>query len=308
MKSRRKLLIAGAGAALASTQPVTAGKTPARRIALVAGKPSHPTLMHEYRAGFELLKKGLDRVPGVQASVYTDGWPADPQVIATADAIILFMDGGDRHAALAGDRLQALAAAMKRGAGLGCLHYAVEMPKGPGGDRWQEWIGGYYETYFSVNPMWEPDFRALPKHPITRGVKPFQLKDEWYFNMRFRPAMKGVTPILVAKPSDAVRKGPYVYPQGPYEHIIAGSGREELMMWCVERSEADGGGRGFGFTGGHFHLNWGHDDFRKIVLNAIVWSARGKVPSAGVPSTVMKQDLYQNLDDKPGRPDGPPAA
>ena len=177
------------------------------------------------------------------------------------------------------------------------------MPEGPGGTRWQEWIGGHYEHLFSVNPLWEPDFRDLPRHPITRGVKPFRLRDEWYFNIRFRPGMAGITPILVARPPDAVRRGPYVYPQGPYEHVVAASGREELMMWCVERPD---GGRGFGFTGGHFHLNWGHDDFRKIVLNAIVWSAKGKVPARGVPSSVTQHELYQNLDPKPDRPDGPP--
>jgi type 1 glutamine amidotransferase len=303
MTSRRTLLTAGAGAAIGLADGTNAAESPVRRIALVAGKPSHPTLMHEYRAGFEVLKKGLDRVPGIQATVYTGGWPDDPKALETADSIILYMDGGDKHGALEGEHLLRLAGAMKRGAGLGCLHYAVEMPKGPGGERWQEWIGGYYETYFSVNPMWEPDFREFPKHPITRGVKPFKIKDEWYFNMRFRPGTKGVRPILTATPSDAVRKGPYVYPQGPYEHIVAESGREEHMMWCVERPD---GGRGFGFTGGHFHLNWGTDEYRKIALNAIVWSAKGKVPSDGVPSTVTPQDLYQNLDDKPGRPDGPP--
>lgn len=305
MRSRRKLLLAGTGAAFASTGKVSAATPRLRRIALIAGKPSHPTLMHEYRAGMELLKKGLEGISEVQAAVYTDGWPVDPRAIETADTIILFMDGGDKHGALEGDHLQQLAGAMRRGAGLGCLHYAVEMPKGPGGDRWQEWIGGYYETYFSVNPMWEPDFRDLPRHPITRGVKPFRLKDEWYFNMRFRPGMKGVTPLLSATPADAVRRGPYVYPKGPYDHIVAESGREELMMWCVERPD---GGRGFGFTGGHFHLNWGNDDYRKIVLNAIVWSAKGKVPSAGVASALTQPDLYRNLDPKPSRPEGPPAA
>ncbi len=54
------------------------------------------------------------------------------------------------------------------------------------------------------------------------------------------------TPILVASPSDDVRDGPYVYPAGPYDHIVANSGRAEAMMWAVERTD---GGRGFGFTG-----------------------------------------------------------
>ena len=75
--------------------------------------------------------------------------------------------------------------------------------------------------------------------------------------MRWAPdaALKGrITPILVAKPSDEVRKGPYVSPKGPYDHIIADSGRDETMMWAFERPD---GGRSFGFTGGHTHAQLG---------------------------------------------------
>ncbi len=66
------------------------------------------------------------------------------------------------------------------------MHYGVEVPAdhgGPGSSCGR--IGGYYEDHFSCNPIWEPKFDSLPDHPITRGVKPFQIKDEWYFNMRF---------------------------------------------------------------------------------------------------------------------------
>jgi hypothetical protein len=105
-------------------------------------------------------------------------------------------------------------------------------------------------------------------------------------------------PILVAKPPDAVRNGPYVYPAGPYAHIQAAKGRAETLLWAVERPD---GGRGFGFTGGHYHDNWGHDAYRKVVLNALVWLAKLEVPAAGVASHVTAEDLNVNLDPK-GRP------
>ena len=44
------------------------------------------------------------------------------------------------------------------------------------------------------------DYKKLPDHQITRGVKPFAINDEWYYHMRFRPQMKGVTPLLTALP------------------------------------------------------------------------------------------------------------
>ena len=81
----------------------------------------------------------------------------------------------------------------------------------------------------SCNPIWSPRFDFFPKHPITRGVKPFSVKDEWYFNMRFVKNITGnkkdivddlhFTPILVGTPDEMVRNGPYVYPRGPYPHI-----------------------------------------------------------------------------------------
>jgi type 1 glutamine amidotransferase len=72
------------------------------------------------------------------------------------------------------------------------------------------------------------------------------------------------------------------------------------MMWAVERPD---GGRGFGFTGGHDHDNWANDAFRKVVLNAIVWVAKGNVPAAGIESTLSKDDVAANLDPKPvGKP------
>ena len=66
------------------------------------------------------------------------------------------------------------------------------------------------------------------------------------------------------------------------------------MAWACERHD---GGRGFGFTGGHVHWNWGHDDFRKLVLNAIVWTALD-VPPDGVPSkTPTLDELMANQDE-----------
>jgi hypothetical protein len=67
------------------------------------------------------------------------------------------------------------------------------------------------------------------------------------------------------------------------------------MMWAVERAD---GGRGFGFTGGHYHKNWGNDQFRKAVLNALVWVAKLDPPAEGVSSAVTAEELSQNLDQK----------
>jgi type 1 glutamine amidotransferase len=92
-----------------------------------------------------------------------------------------------------------------------------------------------------------------------------------------------------------VRDGPYVWPKGPYPHIQLNKGRDEIMMWAVENP---GGSRGFGFTGGHYHKNWGDPNFRKVVLNAMLWAAKVEVPVGGVESMVNAEDLEENLDPK----------
>ena len=77
------------------------------------------------------------------------------------------------------------------------------------------------------------------------------------------------------------------------------------VAWAVERPD---GGRGFGFTGGHFHKGWGNDDQRKLVLNAILWTAKAEVPANGVESKITEEDLAANLDPKtPKKPAPAPA-
>ncbi len=67
-------------------------------------------------------------------------------------------------------------------------------------------------------------------------------------------------------------------------------------MWAVERPD---GGRGFGFTGGHFHLNWQNDEQRRLLLNALVWLAKLDVPEGGIDSPpVSDEEAQQNLDEK----------
>ncbi len=265
-----------------------------KRIVLLAGARSHRPGDHEFRAGCILLNKWLNAVPGIECEMHTNGWPKDNGVFDGAAAVFIFCDGGGRNPAIRPDRVKILNDLVKKGAGIACAHYGVEVPAGDTGKTMQDWIGGYYEHRFSVNPMWAPDFKSFPKHPITRGVKPFKITDEWYFNMRFRKDGVGkITPILSAKPGKDVRDGPYVYPRGPYKHIIDAEGRAETMMWAYERPN---GSRGFGFTGGHKHMNWGNENFRKVVLNGILWIAKAEVPKNGVETKVTEEELKKNWD------------
>ena len=72
------------------------------------------------------------------------------------------------------------------------------------------------------------------------------------------------------------------------------------MAWAFERPA--GKGRGFGFTGAHFHKNWQNDQFRKVVMNAICWTAGLEVPASGIETTTpTDEELNDNLDPKQPR-------
>jgi len=291
-----KLLLVFAAALLVALV-ASAPAADAKKIVFIAGPPSHGPGEHEHRAGCLLLKSCLDHIGGISSLVCSNGWPDEPaSAFAGAATVVIYSDGGGGHPFLKDERLQTIGELMRHGVGLVAIHYAVEPTKERGEKEFLEWLGGCFEVDHSVNPTWTADFRQLPDHPITRGVRPFALHDEWYFFMRFRPGMEGVIPILSAVAPESTMKRP----DGPHEgnpEVRAAVGRHELqhVAWACERLD---GGRGFGFTGAHYHKNWANDDFRKLVLNAILWTAKIDVPAGGVASQVSDDDLKRNLDAK----------
>lgn len=255
------------------------------KIVLVAGHKSHGKGEHEFFAGCALLMKLLQETSGVFPVMARDGWPKSPQTFEGAKSVVFFMDGGGGHPIIQKDHRAVVQRLMDQGVGFVNLHYAVEYPKSQS-EHVLQWLGGYYETGYSTNPHWKADIKSLPEHPITRGVKPFALQDEWYFNMRFKPELQGVTPILKAVPPDNKRGT-----VAAREH----KGREEILAWAFNRAN---GGRSFGFTGAHFHKNWGDENFRRLVVNAILWTAKLEVPADGAKVEMRAEDLNRNLDRK----------
>ncbi len=248
-------------------------------IAFLAGNKSHGYGAHEHLAGCRILAEAIaNSTENVSCKVYPGGWPEDDTVLDSADTIVMYCDGGDRHPALA--HLDTLRKHMERGAGFVCLHYGVEVPKENGGPEFLSWLGGYFETHWSVNPHWTASFKSLPKHPVAQGVAPFAANDEWYFHMRFQPAMKGVTPILSAiPPAETMVRSDGPHSGNPDVRKEVAQGVPQHTAWVYDRP---GGGRSFGFTGGHYHWNWGREDLLKLVCNAILWTANGEVPQDGL--------------------------
>jgi type 1 glutamine amidotransferase len=233
------------------------------------------------------LQHCLDSLTNVslKTEVHFNGWPTNAATLADADTIVLTSGGSDRnesdHPLYVGDHFEQFEKQMKRGCGVVMIHWSVFHPHRYH-EKVTEWLGGYfdYETgtkgptnkwYSDIRFAEWPVIPAKNENSILRGVKAFTLKDEFYFNIRFRDRDSRLTPLLFKESA------------GPAENIIA---------WCVER---DGGGRGFGVTCGHVFTNWWQPDFRKVVLNAILWTAKIEVPKNGVESSL------QNFKSPPSR-------
>jgi hypothetical protein len=279
MRSRLlSLLVCCVVVLFCSTFALGAADAEKKKVLFIAGGPSHGFGAHDHLAGCNLLANKLkDAKPGYE-TVVSKGWPTDAKMLDGVDAIVIYCDGGPQHLAL--KHIREIEKLTRKGVGVGMIHYAVEVPEDEGGEYWLKWIGGYFQINKSVNPMWTANFEKFPEHEVTRGVRPFSTHDEWYFNMQFRDGMKGVTPILTAVPPDEVRSHKDdAHGGNPEVRSQIGKNHPEHVMWV---SENDGGSRGFGVTGAHFHVNWAQDDFRKLVLNAVVWIAKGDVPPDGI--------------------------
>lgn len=298
MKSHRLLLALVVSLSAVCLTESHAAEVPKKKVVFVAGRPSHPPGQHEHRAGCLLLSEHLNKsgLP-IQAVVTENGWPQDESIFHGASAVVIYSDGGGGHPAI--QHLETLKKLAKDGVGLGCIHYAVEIPKGEPGSTFVSLLGGYFESNWSVNPHWTASFK-VPKHEVTRGIADFSMLDEWYFHMRFQDQMKGVTPIL----SDVPPAETLSRPDGEHSGnpaVREAVARKELqhVMWAYDRPEAVGKGRSFGFTGGHFHRNWQNDNHRRVVLNAIAWISGLDVPAGGVPSrTPTDEEMQANLDKK----------
>jgi type 1 glutamine amidotransferase len=265
------------------------------KVVFISGSPSHGQMKHEHRAGNMILaqalnKSGLD-VEAVLVPHY--GYPRDKTILQDAATVVIFCTGHSGH--VVKPHLDEFDALMKKGVGVVMIHWATEAEKGKPGEKFLEWMGGFCDLDWSVNPHWTPKFRDFPDHPICNGVQPFSINDEWYYHMRFVEKMKGVTPILSdLPPPETLRRSDGPRSGNPAVRKAVTAGEKQHVAWAYQRPA---GGRGFGFTGAHNHVSWQNDNFRQIVLNAILWTAHVEVPEKGCPSpTPSDSQIEQNID------------
>lgn len=258
------------------------------RIIFLAGKPSHNSGDHEFRAGSLLLAKALNSQTDlpIEAQVISR-WPKDDSILDGADAIVIYADSDSVQR----DHYKRLMEITKAGTGLFFMHYGVHPRKDESGRNFYlPTVGGYFKNDHSVNPLWFADFEVASGHPVRRGCeKPIPVFDEWYYHLQFD---EKATPLLTGTPTKDTLITTNLWNQNGKD----GLGKPQTVMWGFERPD---GSRGGGFTGGHFHRNWAIDALRKAVLNTIVWTAGLDVPENGIHSkTPTEEEINANLDQK----------
>jgi len=155
---------------------------------------------------------------------------------------------------------------LQQGVGLTAIHWSTGADKGDTGERWLHALGGWFNPEFSKIPVLTAKVhQADPRHPICRGWQDYDLREEYYIQLRFLPESK---PVLTARIDQTD------YP----------------IAWVYERPGPKAG-RSFGFVGGHFHANFGEKPFRQALVNGILWTARVEVPDSGAPCAITPRDM-----------------
>ncbi len=157
-----------------------------------------------------------------------------------------------------------------------------------------------------MNPHWTANYTKFPDHPISRGVQPFRSRRVVLPHAVCRGAQERHPDLTDLPKRETMQRGDGPHSGNPEVRAAVLERKEpQHMGWAYERPE--GKGRGFGFTGGHNHQNWQNDNFRKVVLNAIAWTAGLDVPKDGVASsTPSNEEMDANQDEpKPGSAQAP---
>jgi type 1 glutamine amidotransferase len=252
------------------TSILTGAEPVAKRVLLVSqGPDGHPPQTHEYVAGVRVLAACLRGVAGLEVrQAYADGsWPEGPELIRNSDGVVLFLSEGAKWIHEEPQRLEALGQLAGRGGGFVAVHWAM-------GTRDARYIAGFLELFGGCHGGEDRKYQVLktglriatPGHPIVTGLNAFDVRDEFYYDLKFVDASRRIEPLLQAEIDGAW-------------HPVA---------WAWQRGD---GGRSFGFSGLHFHDNWRLVPYRRLLAQGILWTLKLPVPADGLPVDVPEAEL-----------------
>jgi type 1 glutamine amidotransferase len=195
--------------------------------------------VHDWKNNPPILKAVLDRTNDFEVT-FTENLDDLKERIKDFDIIAIYTTGME----LASEQEKGLCDFIERGGGFVGIHSASDSFKNS--DRYWEMVGGRFAGHgggkYAVY-IYDPD------HPITKGLKDFEIEDETYRHNYHRNAqMRSL--------------------------IRMNRGDERQSMGWVSYY---GKGRVF-YTGlGHGHQAWSNPSFQRLVVRAMYWAAARKV-------------------------------
>jgi type 1 glutamine amidotransferase len=260
-----------------------------KKIVFIAGPHDHGRPpAHQYQDALKGIQYAFDTSPSVKVTTqfYVGKIPEDLSELNDASVIVIH-GSADRtptetHAIFPlhvtpetkeytpeeTARLEKFDQLMKKGVGLVVLHYSINVRHPIARKYFLDWVGGYHETNYSrtqVYGSWEIGV-PNPQHPIARGVKSWKIGSEEFNLIQRLPEDPRRTVLFTAMSSNAPS------PE-------AAGGKPDAMSWAVQRAD---GGRGFVYTGLHFHAYLSDPDNRTAILNGIAWAAGIEIPAGGI--------------------------
>jgi type 1 glutamine amidotransferase len=222
---------------------------PQRVLLIGQGPDGHPRATHEYNAATHVIAKLLSQTERLQTiAVSADGeWKNGPELLDGADAAVVFVSQGAHWIQEDAARLAAFQKLARRGGGLICLHWGMGTKDARNIKAFVDLFGGCHggpdRRYKVVDVTTK---LVADSHPILRGIEPLDVHEEFYFKLKTPESADGFVPLIKVAIED----------------------EDHTVSWAWDRPD---GGRSFGFTGLHFHDNWKHDAYRRLMTQAVYW-------------------------------------
>ena len=246
------VLLAGAGA-LAADAPADRSQ----RLLLLYQKPDgHPAATHEYLQGLTFLREQLAAEPRLELRLVPadEPWVDGPEHLDGADGVVVFLAAGANWLSASPERYRAFERLAARRGGLTCLHWGMGTksvePVAPFARLFGGCHGGPDRKYAFLETTLRPT--ATP-HPITRGLEPLRVEDEFYYALKWTNLTPAATPLMEAEIG----------------------GQSQTVAWAWDRPD---GGRSFGFSGLHYHRNWQQPVYQQLVTRGVLWTL-GRTPA-----------------------------
>lgn len=249
---------------------ISAAEPRTRRLLIVGqGPDGHPPMAHEFMAGANVLNALLKPYKELQTTVVKadEPWPDGPKLIDQADGIAMLVTQGAQWMQTDGPRYAALKRLAARGGAIVALHWSV-------GAKDAKYIQGQLDLLGATRGGPQRKYivlptelkRVAPAHPILTGVGNIKTFDEIYYALDRVP---GIQPLFTSNIQ----------------------GKDEMAAWAWERGD---GGRSFGFVGLHFHANWQLPEYRRFVVQGVLWSMKLPIPGGGANVDIDPKKLELN--------------